>query len=187
MKLRERILSTAHQHHLGIVKAKGLFREKVWWPGIDKNVEQMIKLYHACQVTGSGGVNYEPLKVTKIPATNWHTVALDIQGPYLTKGYLIALIDYRLRYPVVVRVKSINTQTVIKALDMIFSMLGYVYKLVADIGEQFMSVEFKQYLQTNGIKLRNVALYSPWVNGEVDRFNRSLKKANQAAYAEKKD
>ena len=187
MNLRERILSTAHQHHLGIVKTKGLLREKVWWPGIDKDVEQMIKLCHACQVTGSGAVNYEPLEVTKIPATNWHTVALDIQGPYPTKDYLIALIDYRSRYPVVVRVKSINTQTVVKALDMIFSMFGYVYKLVADNGKQFMSDEFKQYLQRNGIKLRNVTPYSPWVNGEVERFNRSLKKANQAAYAENKD
>ena len=187
MKLRERILSTAHQHHLGIVKTKGLLREKVWWPGIDKDVEQMIKLCHARQVTGSGAVNYEPLEVTKIPATNWHTAALDIQGPYPPKDYLIALIDYRSRYPVVVRVKSINTQTVIKSLDMIFSMFGYVYKLVADNGKQFMSDEFKQYLQRNGIKLRNVTPYSPWVNGEVERFNRSLKKANQAAYAENKD
>ena len=169
------------------MKAKGLLREKVWWPGIDKDVEQMIKLCHACQVTGSGAVNYEPLEVTKIPATNWHTVELDIQGPYPTKDYLIALIDYRSRYPVVVRVKSINTQTVVKALDMIFSMFGYVYKSVADNGKQFMSDEFKQYMQRNGIKLRNVTPYSPWVNGEVERFNRSLKKANQAAYAENKD
>ena len=50
-----------------------------------------------------------------------------------------------------------------------------------------MSDEFKQYLQINGIKLGNVTPYCPWVNGEVERFNRSLKKANQAAYAENKD
>lgn len=40
--LREKILSTAHKHHLGIVKTKGLLKEKVWWPGIDKDVEQMM-------------------------------------------------------------------------------------------------------------------------------------------------
>eukprot|EP00795_Rhopilema_esculentum_P004164 gene4164-biopygen11942 len=47
--------------------------------------------------------------------------------------------------------------------------------------------EFKQYLKQHGIKLRNVTPYSPWVNGEVERFNRSLKKANQCAHAEGKD
>ena len=119
--LRQRTLSTAHQHHLGIVKTKGLLREKVWRPGIDQEVEKMIKECHASQVTGSSKVNYEPLEVTKIPPTNWHTVALDIQGPYPTKDSLIALIDYRSRYPVVVQVKTINTKTVTKALDKIFS------------------------------------------------------------------
>ncbi|XP_065064039.1 uncharacterized protein K02A2.6-like [Rhopilema esculentum] len=185
--LRQRILATAHQHHLGIVKTKGLLREKVWWPGIDQEVENLIKHCHACQVTGSNKVNFEPLEVTKIPSTNWHTVALDIQGPYPTKDYLIALIDYRSRYPVVAQVKTINTKTVIKALDKIFSMFGYVHKLVADNGKQFISDEFKQYLKQHGIKLRNVTPYSPWVNGEVERFNRSLKKANQCAHAEGKD
>ena len=133
----------------------------------------MVKVCHACQVTGSGTVTYEPLEVTKIPATNWHTVALDIQGPYPTKDCLFALIDCRSRYLVVVRVRSINTQTILKALDIIFSMFGYVYKLVADNGKQFMSDEFKQYLQINGMELRNVTPYSPWVNGEVERFSRS--------------
>ena len=186
-ELRQRVLATAHQHHLGIVKTKGLLREKVWWPGIDQEVEKMIKECHACQVTGSSKVNYEPLEATKIPSTNWHTVALDIQGPYPTKDYLIALIDYRSRYPVVVQVKAINTKTVTKALDKIFSMFGYVHKLVADNGKQLISDEFKQYLKQHGIKLRNVTPYSPWVNGEVERFNRSLKKANQCAHAEGKD
>ena len=79
------------------------------------------------------------------------------------------------------------TKTVTKALDKIFSMFGYVHKLVADNGKQLISDEFKQYLKQHGLKLRNVTPYSPWVNGEVERFNRSLKKANQCAHAEGKD
>ena len=119
-----------------------------------------------------------------MPSKNWHTVVLDIQGPYPTKCYLIALKDYRSRYPVVVQVKAINTKTVTKALDKIFSMFGYVHKLVADNGKQLISDELKQYLQQHGRKLRNMTL---WVNGEVERFNRSLEKANQCAHAEGKD
>ena len=60
-------------------------------------------------------------------------------------------------------------------------MFGYVHKLVADNGKQLNSDEVKQYLQISGIKLRNVTPYSPLVNGEVERLNRSLKKADQDA------
>ena len=122
------------------MKTKGLLREKVWWPGIDQEVEGMTKECHACQVTGSGKVNYEPLEATKIPSTNWCTVALDIEGPYPAKDYLTALIYYRSRYSVVVQVNAINTKTVTKALFKIFS----VHKLVADNGIQLISDEFKQ-------------------------------------------
>ena len=41
--LRTRVLSIAHEGHQGIVKTKMLVRSKVWWPGIDKQVEQMVK------------------------------------------------------------------------------------------------------------------------------------------------
>ena len=87
----------------------------------------------------------------------------------------------------VVQVKAFNTKTLTKALDKIFSMFGYVHKLVVDNGKQLISDEFKKELKQHGIKLRNVTHYSPLVNGEVERFNRSLKEANQCAHAEGKD
>ena len=44
-------LAIGHEHHQGIVKTKALLREKVWWPGIDRQIESLIKSCHACQVT----------------------------------------------------------------------------------------------------------------------------------------
>ena len=45
--LRKRILDIAHQHHFGIVKTKWLMREKVWWQGMDQDVEHLIKSCHS--------------------------------------------------------------------------------------------------------------------------------------------
>ena len=42
--LRKRILDIAHQHHFGIVKTKWLMREKVWWQGMDQDVEHLLKV-----------------------------------------------------------------------------------------------------------------------------------------------
>ena len=40
--LQERTLKLAHESHLGIVKTKAMLRGKVWWPGIDEAVENLI-------------------------------------------------------------------------------------------------------------------------------------------------
>lgn len=185
--LRKRILDSAHEHHLGIVKTKGLIRGKVWWPGIDKEIEEMIRTCMSCQATSSAVVRPTHTQSTEIPPTSWHTLALDIQGPYPTMDYLIVLIDYRSRYPVVIQTKKIDTDHVIKGLDKTFKLFGYPMKLIADNGKQMISQEFKSYLKENGIELHSTTPYSPWANGEVERFNRSLKKANQCAHAAGKD
>jgi hypothetical protein len=41
--LRESILRSDHQGHQGVVRTKQMVREKVWWPGIDREIESMIK------------------------------------------------------------------------------------------------------------------------------------------------
>ena len=40
--LRNRVLSLAHQGHLGLSKTKALIREKTWFPNIDKLTEDLI-------------------------------------------------------------------------------------------------------------------------------------------------
>ena len=41
-KLRSEIIEIVHQGHIGISKAKAALREKVYWPGIDKEVEEQF-------------------------------------------------------------------------------------------------------------------------------------------------
>ena len=45
----------AHEGHLGIVKVKQRCREVVWWPGIDGDVEAMVRDCTACLVSGKTG------------------------------------------------------------------------------------------------------------------------------------
>lgn len=50
--LRSRAIKIAHEGHQGIVKTKQLLREKVWFPGIDKEVQRVVGECMACQANG---------------------------------------------------------------------------------------------------------------------------------------
>ena len=42
MALRQQALGVAHEGHQGLVKIKQLLQEKIWFPGIDRAVKQLI-------------------------------------------------------------------------------------------------------------------------------------------------
>jgi hypothetical protein len=44
-RLWKRRLALAHEGHQRIVKTKMLLRQKVWWPGIDAQVERLVKVF----------------------------------------------------------------------------------------------------------------------------------------------
>ena len=43
------LLKDLHAEHLGMVKMKQLARRYLWWPGLDKEIEETVKLCHSCQ------------------------------------------------------------------------------------------------------------------------------------------
>ena len=43
-KLRQQVISLAHEGHQGLIKTKKLLREKVWFPKIDTLTERMSRL-----------------------------------------------------------------------------------------------------------------------------------------------
>ena len=56
-KLREHVLQELHHGHQGIVRMKALARSYVWWPQIDRELEECVKTCSACQEVK----NAEPL------------------------------------------------------------------------------------------------------------------------------
>ena len=50
---RNAVLQELHEGHPGMCKMKGLARMYVWWPKIDANIEEAVRLCSTCQVNQS--------------------------------------------------------------------------------------------------------------------------------------
>ena len=52
-KLQEDVLKELHRDHQGIAKMKADAGSYIWWPGLDKSLEQIARDCEACKLTKS--------------------------------------------------------------------------------------------------------------------------------------
>ena len=83
--------------------------------------------------------------------------------------------------------KLTTAKTLIHRLQKIFACYGFLDEITSNNGPQFVLDTFKGHLRENNIRHRKVTPYWLQANAEVERSNRTLEKALQVTYIEKKD
>ena len=78
-KLQDRVLQELHSSHPGMQRMKSLARSHVWWPGLDKDIENMVKACTSCQQAPA----VAPLHPWIWPSRPWKHVHVDFAGPFL--------------------------------------------------------------------------------------------------------
>lgn len=184
--LRERVLELAHEGHPGVRIMKGHLRACVWWPKIDKNVEDFVRNCRGCSLVAAPNPP-EPMLRKELPSKPWEQIAIDFLGPLPEGENLLVCVDYYSRYVEVVVMTDISTKATIDELVTIFSRYGIPLSLRADNGPQFSSDEFKTFCNEHGIQLVSTIPYWPQMNGEVERQNRSILKRLKIAQELGKD
>jgi len=184
--LRDKVLTLAHEGHQGVVKTKYRLRSKVWWPGMDKDVEKVCKVCHGCQVT-SGCDPPDPMSRVLPPNAPWQDCSADLLGHLPTGESMLVVVDYFSRFVEVAILKSTTSTKIIEAISPMFARFGVAFSLRTDNGPQFVSEEFELFLQAYGVEHRRTTPLWPQANGEVKRQNRSLLKCLQIANLEGKN
>eukprot|EP00063_Salmo_salar_P068290 XP_014043125.1 PREDICTED: uncharacterized protein K02A2.6-like [Salmo salar] len=177
----------AHEGHLGIVKVKQRCRDLVWWPGIDHDIEALVRDCAACLLSGKTGQSaLPPLQPLAWPSRPWEHIQLDICGeihghavPHHQR-FLVVVYDLHSKWPEVVPVGTVTAQAILDILDSLFTRWGLPLTLTTDNGPQLISAEFSSYLSNKGIKHIRTAYYNPQANGGVERFNQTLKNGIRA-------
>ena len=172
---RSKVIDELHEGHPGMTRMKQLARSFVWWPGIDKDLEERVKSCDQCQRT-RGAPTVAPLHPWEWPGRPWTRVHVDHAGPFLGKLFLV-VIDAHSKWLEVVVVSSTTSAATTKALRSIFATHGLPEILVSDNGPAFTSIEFKTFLKENGIRHITTAPYHPAGNGLAERAVQTFKQA----------
>ena len=177
--LRERILAEIHEGHTGIVRMKAVARMHVWWPNVDREIESCVYECSDCQRNSRSPVK-APLHPWEQPSQPWKRLHVDFAGPFCGSMWMI-LVDAKSKWPEVIQMKSTTASRTIEVLRSLFSRFGIPHQLVSDNGPQFVSEEYKQFCEQNGIRRTLVAPYHPSSNGEAERFVQTFKSAMRKA------
>ena len=169
--LRSETLLKIHTGHLGIEKCKKRTLTSVWWPGVAKQVEEMINKCPVC-VKESRPAK-EPLMTSTLPKYPWQVVGTDLFE--LNKSNYLLAVDYFSRYPEIVKLSSTTSSGIITGLKSIFARHGVPEVLKSDNGPQYSSAEFKSFTSSYGIQHVTSSPKFPQSNGEAERCVQTVK------------
>lgn len=174
--LQTKLVTFAHEGHMGMSKCKSRLRELYWWPNMNSSVDEQVRSCPCCHENS----RESPVQVPSYTNKPWHQLALDIKGPIRDSShrthFILVLIDCYTKFTVSRVVSSISSLKMTEFLKSVFSIFGHCVILTTDNGPQFISSEFTTFLRKKGIIHRRSSVYNPQSNGVVERFNRNLTK-----------
>ncbi|XP_023210631.1 uncharacterized protein K02A2.6-like [Centruroides sculpturatus] len=171
---RKICLNMLHVAHPGIVKMKALARSYIWWPGLDSDIEKLVRSCASCQA-----VQHNPPKTMSAwepEEAPWNRLHIDFAGPFQDKIFFI-VVDAKSKWLEVDIVPSTSANGAIKVLRKLFATHGIPTVIVSDNGTAFTSCEFRNFLNNNGIQHITTAPFHPSSNGQAERMVQFTKQA----------
>ncbi|UYV70092.1 K02A2.6-like [Cordylochernes scorpioides] len=129
--LRKTMLQIIHEGHLGMDKCKIRARQSIFWPGINKQIEDLISKCEIC-IRNRRSQEKEPLILHPIKDLPWK------------KMYLI-MVDYFSKFPEIPRLTDTKTESVIRKLKSLFARYGIPQIIMSYNGPQFNNYMFKKF------------------------------------------
>lgn len=179
-----RILKSLHEDlgggHLGTSKLTSKVEERFWWPDYRNDILSFVAGCRVCSISKNPPKKAEaelhPIKTSR----PFQIVAADIVGPLpMTPGghsYILVLIDLFTKWVELAPLKDQTTASTTSAiLNLWISRYGVPERVHTDQGSNFVSSSFESFCRNLGMQHTCSSPLHPQGNGQVERFNRTLK------------
>jgi transposase InsO family protein len=169
---RARVLAELHSGHLGIVKMKSLARTYVYWPQIDKDIENLCKNCTSCALHKG----HPPPVHThhwEEPSGPWERIHMDF-AEYGKNIYLI-IVDAYSKWPEINITRDMTSHTVIRILKELFARYGLPRVIVTDNQTTFTGRHFQDFVHQLNINHKTIAPYHAATNGQAERLVGAVK------------
>ena len=137
----QEIMKEIYRGNQGIIKCQARARNSVWWIGINKYIDNMVRNFSTCQIYGP--MSREPLEIIHTPIHVLEIVGTDLYT-HKRRKYII-VVDYYSRYFETMLLRSEKSIDIINALKSIFARHSIPENVVSDNGSQYISQEFKEF------------------------------------------
>lgn len=182
--LRKEILKKLHLSHLGKEKTKNRAREIMYWPGLSRDIDNMIANCDTCARYANSNQK-QPIRQHDIPERPWQKVAMDL---FEIKGkHFLCVVDYFSKYPEVVHIQNLSSESIIIELKNIFARQGIPDIAISDNGPQFNSHLFKCFSREWDFTHITSSPKYPKSNGMVERTIQTIKNIFKKSFHSKTD
>ena len=174
--LRPMIKEKIHIGHLGIVKCKERAKTYFYWPGMSKDIEQLVYKCGTCQEYRNK-LPKEPNMEVK-DNQPWSTIGCDIF--HMQQNHYLIMVDYYSSFPEVILLsKGVGHGTslaTIEKMKQTFAIHGIPHVVISDGGPQFTSHQFQEFSKEWGFKHEPSSPHYPRGNGRTERTVQTIKK-----------
>lgn len=118
-RYRAQILAELHTSHPGMVRMKGIDRARVWWPGIDQDIEKIINNSEACQGLRNPPPP-SPMHPRPWPTQPWEKIHVDFASPFMGSMFLV-VVDAYSKWLEVIPMATTSAGKTLEALRTLFA------------------------------------------------------------------
>lgn len=176
--LREEVIRQVHLEmgHLGAYKVIKYVRDRFYWKGLTRQVKQVIRVCHDCQITKHGTLNYVGPCQSIITKEIGELVMIDLYGPLpagkFGMNYILVLQDSFSKFVKFFELKQATTRSVLGKTKKFFEIIK-PKAIMSDNGSQFSSKTWKETMEYLGVRVVYTTVRNPRPNS-VERVNKEL-------------
>ena len=182
--LRKEMLNKIHTAHLGVVKSKQRAKDVLFWPGMGKNIENLISNCETClQYQASN--SKETMMSDEPPARPWESVSTDLFS--LNGEDYLLIVDSYSHFIEIAKLHSTSSRLVIRHTKSVFARHGIPRIVKSDNGPQYTSDEYKKFSEEWGFKHVTTSPYHPQANGLAEKSVQIIKRIRRKAKTDERD